>query len=777
MKNEDDWKEFIAQHFNNDNNFEYNNRVVQDALFGEANVYGERINIIFDSASKGCAITKQFLDRKGQNIDQAASIKLIDIHGKRTTPLGEKLNVPINIEGTTTFVNLVVTESKDYNIILGNEWLSKMRAKFDYGNGLLTIVTDQGEVATPVTCWDYIRDPTKFYAIPTISNENQQEELELELEDEDESESQPLFVNLQESPGGIHINERTYSRPCINYWNEQFKNPSRTYQGPGRCWCDKKLNDQQSCTICQQRWEDCEVYNLILGDDRMIIPKTSETPSYKVKIEKEDIIINIQGDKNVVIGELNETQKQQMEALLQKYAHLFANKKEELGRTNVVKHAIYTEEVPPIRQKFYRTSQKEQEHIDQEIQEMLYHKIIRPSTNSEWASPVILVPKKNGKLRFCVDYRQLNRITKKDNYPLPRIDEILDSLGKAKWFTSLDLASGYWQVEMREEDKSKTAFISRNGTYKFNVMPFGLCNAPGTFQRCMDTVLRDILWKYALVYLDDVTAFSQTFEEHLQHLETIFKRIEAAGLKINPDKCHFGAHSLQFLGHIISDQGILPDPTKIEAVKNYPQPQNLTQLRAFLGLASYYRRFIKDFSKISSPLYELLKKDIPYEWIEQRQQAFQLLKEKLISAPLLMYPDFTKPFCLYTDASYTALGAVIEQLGDDGLKHPIAYASRTTSSAERKYSSTELECAAVVWAVNYFRPYLYGKRFTIFTDHSALQWLLKLKTIKNGLTGRLARWQLQLQSFDYDIKYRPGTVNSNADALSRMPQQLNQNQQ
>jgi Reverse transcriptase (RNA-dependent DNA polymerase)/RNase H-like domain found in reverse transcriptase/Spumavirus aspartic protease (A9) len=489
-------------------------------------------------------------------------------------------------------------------------------------------------------------------------------------------------------------------------------------------------------------------------------------------LEEDDTLLQFdKNDKNksIAIGEINETQKKQLSDLLQKYSHLFATSKEELGRANVVQHAIYTEEVPPIRQKFYRTSPTEQEHIDKEIQDMLKYNIIRPSTKSEWASPVILVPKKNGKLRFCVDYRQLNKVTKKDNYPLPRIDEILDSLGNSQWFTSLDLASGYWQVEVREEDKPKTAFISRNGTYEFNVMPFGLSNAPGTFQRLMDSVLGNSLWKHVMVFLDDLNIFSRTFDEHLQHLEDVFQRIEKAGLRINPDKCHFCTQSLQFLGHIITNKGILPDDSKVEAVKNYPVPQNLTQLRAFLGLASYYRRFIKDFSKISTPLYELLKKNIPYDWTDERQQVFQFLKNKLITAPILAYPDFSKPFLLFTDASLTALGAVIEQEGSDGLKRPIAYASRSTSAAERNYSSTELECAAVVWAVNYFRPYLYGKHFTIYTDHSALQWLLKLKAIKNGLTGRMARWQLILQPYDYEIKYRPGTVNANADALSRNP--------
>ena len=300
-------------------------------------------------------------------------------------------------------------------------------------------------------------------------------------------------------------------------------------------------------------------------------------------------------------------------------------------------------------------------------------------------------------------------------------------------------------------------------------MPFGLSNAPGTFQRLMDSVLGNSLWKHVMVFLDDLNIFSKTFDEHLQHLEDVFQRIEKAGLRINPDKCHFCTQALQFLGHIITNKGILPDDSKVEAVKNYPVPQNLTQLRAFLGLASYYRRFIKDFSKILTSLYELLKKNIPYDWTDERQQVFQFLKNKLITAPILAYPDFSKPFLLFTDASLTALGAVIEQEGSDGLKHPIAYASRSTSAAERNYSSTELECAAVVWAVNYFKPYLYGKHFTIYTDHSALQWLLKLKAIKNGLTGRMARWQLILQPYDYEIKYRPGTVNANADALSRNP--------
>ncbi|GET00072.1 enzymatic polyprotein; endonuclease; Reverse transcriptase, putative [Rhizophagus clarus] len=574
---------------------------------------------------------KQLNNRINYNTQRIpAHFRLIDIQGNRTCPLGIKHNVQVNIEGYDVGINMVVTESKDYNIVL-------------------------------------------------VSIENPSE---LELEREDENvESQTFFFNVQQTSYITQIEEDVYPNECLQYWIKKFRsNDQKQWKGPAKYWCEKKLKEQQ-----------------------------------QLQLEQDDVLLYITLEKLIAIGEINNTQKEKLTTLLQKYAHLFATKKEELSRTNIVKHSIYTENIPLIRQKFYRTSQKEQEHIDKEIKKMLYYNIIRPFT-SKWASPVILVPKKNGK----------------------------------------------------------------NGMYEFNVMPFGLCNAPGTFQRYMDNILKDMLWKNTMVYLDDVNIYSKTFEEHLQHLEEVLKRVEKTGLKINPEKCHFCTQSLQFLGHIVTNKGILPDSSKVDAIKNYPISKNLTQLHAFLGLASYYRRFIKDFSKISTPLYMLLKKDIPYEWNQDRHQVFQFLKEKLITAPLLAYPDFTKSFLLFTDTSITALGAVLEQEQEDGLRHPIAYASRSTSESEQNYSSTELECAAVIWTVNYFRPYLYGKKFTIFTDHFALQWLLKLKTIKNGLTGRLARWQLILQPYDYDIKYRKEQLYYDLyQYLSNLiiPENYNKNQQ
>ena len=333
----------------------------------------------------------------------------------------------------------------------------------------------------------------------------------------------------------------------------------------------------------------------------------------------------------------------------------------QLGRTDLVKHKIFTENVPPIRSRPYLPPLTSQTFINEEVQRMLENKLIKEST-SPWTSPVVLVRKKNGKLRFCVDYRKLNNITKKDSYPLPRIDEMLDSLAGAKYFSTLDLMSGYWQVAMDPEDQEKTAFITRHGTYEFNVMPFGLCNAPATFQRLMDRVYKGIAYKYVVVYLDDTNIFSRTFDDHIKHLREVFTRIRKAGLKLNIEKCNFWMNKLPFLGHIITEKGISPDPDKIIAVQNIQPPTTVTLLRSFLGLAGYYRRFIKNFSAIAQPLNQLLHKDTAYEWNNKCQQAFEELKQRLVTAPILIYPNYKAEFILATDASYHGYGATLSQI-------------------------------------------------------------------------------------------------------------------
>ena len=458
---------------------------------------------------------------------------------------------------------------------------------------------------------------------------------------------------------------------------------------------------------------------------------------------------------------LTESQQKQLQQLINEYRDVFALSPEELGRTNWVQHTIDTGDASPIRMRPYRVPEAQKERIEKCIDDMLDQEVIRPSA-SPWASPVVLVKKPDGSDRFCADFRRVNAITKKDSYPLPRIAESLDALAGTQYFSSMDLMSGYWQIEMDPESREKTAFITHAGLFEFNVMPFGLCNAPSCFQRLMECVLRGLNWRIALIYLDDVLVYSRTFDEHLQHLRLVFHRFREAGLKLKPKKCFFGQKNVKFLGHVISPEGVQPDPAKIKAIKEYPVPRKVKDVRAFLGLANYYRKFVKDFAKIAGPLHELTKKGLKFQWTNECQAAFDLLKTALTQAPILAYPDFTLPFDLYVDASDDALGMVLGQI-QNGREVVIAYSGRKLLPAEKNYSVTEREALAAVAGVKYFQPYLYGRKFTIYTDHNAVRWLMNIREP----TGRLARWALLLQQYDFEIVHRSGRSNGNADALSR----------
>jgi len=279
------------------------------------------------------------------------------------------------------------------------------------------------------------------------------------------------------------------------------------------------------------------------------------------------------------------------------------------------------------------------------LEEMQQQGVIEPS-NSPWASPVVLVRKKDGSLRFCIDYRKLNKVTRKDSYPLPRVDDLLDSLSDAQWFSTLDLRSGYWQVEIDPGDREKTAFSTQNGLFQFRVMPFGLCNAPSTFQRLMELVLAGLSWEVCLAYLDDVVIFGRTWEEHLERLRIVLIRLREAHLKLHPKKCQFFRKCIVFLGHVISNSGVSTDPEKISSIVNWPTPTNVTELRSFLGLASYYRRFICRFAEVAAPLHRLQEKAISFQWSEQCNSAFETLKRRLSSAPVLAFPRSSDTFIL-----------------------------------------------------------------------------------------------------------------------------------
>ena len=384
--------------------------------------------------------------------------------------------------------------------------------------------------------------------------------------------------------------------------------------------------------------------------------------------------------------------------------------------------------------------------------------MIQPSS-SPWASPVVMVRKRDGTHRFCVDFRELNSVTKADTFPLPKIDDLLDQLGAARYFSTLDLASGYWQIRMHPDSVEKTAFVTPQGLHEFRVMPFGLTNAPGVFQRLMERVLSGLNPEdgpdYVVVYIDDVLVFSRTIDDHLEHLSRVIQRLHGAGLKLKPSKCHFIREEVEYLGHMITPQGLKTNARLIAAVSEFPRPRNLPEVRRFLGLSSYYRRFVPNFSKIASPLQALTRKAVEFEWSSGCEMSFQALKEKLTSAPLLAYPSFRRPFVLETDASIAGVGAVLSQLQDDGLLHPVAYASRSLTPSERNYAITELETLAVVWAITHFIAYLYGHEDTVYTDHTAVKAVLETP----NPSGKHARWWTKVYGSgvkNVTIQYRPG---------------------
>ncbi|UYV71409.1 hypothetical protein LAZ67_8003042, partial [Cordylochernes scorpioides] len=453
-------------------------------------------------------------------------------------------------------------------------------------------------------------------------------------------------------------------------------------------------------------------------------------------------------------------EKEQLKQVLERYEDLFSSG---LGRSNLAKHRIDTEGAKPIKHKPYRVSAKEREIIKEQIDEMLRDGIIRPSS-SPWSFPVILVKKRDGKYRFCVDYRKLNDVTVKDVYPIPRIDDVMDTLQGSKYFSAIDLRSGYWQVEIKEKDKEKTAFTTTHGLYEFNVMPFGLCNAPATFERNMDNVLGNLRWQICLCYLDDVIIYSSDFPTHLKRLEAVLKCFSESNLKLNDKKCRFAFEELEILGHITNQQGIKPAEYNIKAVRDFPQPKKVKEVQSFLGMCSYYRKFIKDFSLIADPLTGLIRKNAQFTWTEKQEEAFQNLKKALINPPILGHFDPNAATYIHTDASNIGLGATLVQI-ICGEEKVISYLSRTLSKAEQNYSTTEKECLAVVWAISKLRPYLYGRHFKIITDHHALCWLKNLK----DPTGRLARWALKIQEYDFDIIHKAGKKHMDVDGLSRGP--------
>lgn len=439
-----------------------------------------------------------------------------------------------------------------------------------------------------------------------------------------------------------------------------------------------------------------------------------------------------------------------------------------LGTVRVTEHRIELKPgAKPVFAQPYRAGPKAGKIEQDEVDKMLKAGVIEPA-RSEFASPVVLVPKPDGSLLFCVDYRRLNAATIKDSYPLPRMDECLDSLGDAQFFTTLVCNSGYWQIPVATGDKPKTAFTCHAGCFQFCRMPFGLCNSSATFQRTVDFLLSRFRWRSCLVYLDDIIIFSNSFDEHLAHVTETLDALQAAGFSLKLSKCHFFTRAVDYLGHTIRP-GLLEVATKnTAAIEGFREPRNQTPVRSFLGLCNVYRRFVPNFERVTAPLNAMLQNAYDFElpaFTEDQRRAFELLKRALIKPPVLQLPRSGTKLSVDTDACDYQVGCALMQEGEDGIRHPIGYWSRGLTPAEKNYSAGEKECLAVIWAVQILRPYLESTHFDLYTDHQALCWVMSMA----NASGRLARWRLRLLEHDFTIHYRKGLKNQVADAVSRLP--------
>ena len=469
---------------------------------------------------------------------------------------------------------------------------------------------------------------------------------------------------------------------------------------------------------------------------------------------------------DIDLSQVQEDHRIALQQLLNDHSEAFASNPKKPKITHLSEFAIDTGDHTPVFSPPRKYHPAKHDIIDKEINEMLRNGIIRPTLTPTWGSAAQIVSKSDGSNRLVVDYVQLNKLTKTIKFNPYGPTEILHALGEARIFSTLDLASGYWQIPVCEKDKSKTALTCRAGVFEFNVMPFGMKNAPAVFQNLMTMVLSDLSWKCATAYMDDIIVFSRSPQAHIQHLKLVFDRLIAANLSIGIKKCQWMTGEVKFLGFLATTAGIKPQPDKIQAIQVIPAPIDLKGISSFLGMVGQYQRFISGYSVKTEPLRLLRKKDEPFRWTEAQQQAFELLKEDLARLPTLRQPDFDKQFELHSDAASTKGIAVVLCQRDGNDAYPLYFASRSLTTPEKNYSVQELEALAIYWGIKKFRPYLEFGHFVVYTDHSSLRWLMNTTEEKQG---RLARWKVLLQNFSFDIIYTPGKTNFTADTLSRHP--------
>lgn len=640
------------------------------------------VNLLLDTGADLNVIKLGSLsDEVKVNVDD--TYELQGIHENLVSTIGSVL-LDIQIGDSTKQIQFQVVPTTfpiPQDGIMGRPLLEQLKAVFNCEEGTLTSDVSENEINVPARSQVVIPVCTK-----NVTGDNQD-----------------VLVHSQQLAEGLY---------CGNVLN--------TVEN-GRILICIANSQEEPRQIITPRLEELS-YQIYSNTDvkSMFFTRRAENRQNRIKLLQ----------KSLRLDHANIEEIKSVENICYEYADIFHVEGDTISCTDAIQHEIKTPGVSqPIHQRPYRLPYSQQAEIDKQVNELLEDGVITTS-DSPWIAPLLIVPKKvdatgEQRYRVVVDYRKLNSITVGDAFPMPNINEILDQLGRAKYFSCLDMASGYHQVPLCPKDQEKTAFSTNQGHFEFKRMSFGLKGAPSTFQRLANRVLMGINGFRAFVYLDDIIIIATSIQEHEERLREVFDRLRQYNLKLQPAKCEFMRREVNYLGHIISEDGIRPDSKKTACLTRFPVPRNPKEVKSFLGLAGYYRKFVKDFSRISKPLTSLLKKEARFEWSDMCQNSFEELKEILTTEPLLRHPDFSQPFLITTDASNSAIGAILSQ-GRVGSDLPISYISRTLNQAEVNYNTTEKELLAIVWAVKQFRHYVFGHKFYIVTDHRPLTWLFSV---------------------------------------------------
>ena len=669
---------------------------------------------------------------------------LTTVNGKNLNVLG-CAHICFQIKGLTQNHLFYIVRDMNRNLILGNDWLTQNGVRLYFDLGCLRIGNVYVPIEHDIHIASILRLKSRNILKPQTSNV-----CLAKIKDNPNLNQDKLFQISQTDSGYISSEPGLMISNAVVKMNKNREVPILIVNNT-----DKTFNLNRGCIV--GKLEVIEETNIASINE---INKSKENDENKTgKINRAEISAPPEHRKLV-------------EKLLFANEDLFAAKDTELGHTDTVTMKIDTGDHPPIRQKPYRTPLQKRQLVEKAINEMLEANIIRKS-RSPWSSPIILVKKFDGSERFCVDMRKINAISKTITNFLPNIDSILTLLNSSSWFSTLDLKSGYWQILMDPNDRPKTAFVCHIGLFEFNCMPFGLKNAPAIFSELMNIVL-DGLDEFAIAYLDDILIYSKSLDEHLKHIKIVFERLRKHGLKLKLKKCNFMQKETKYLGFVINENGVKPDPAKVEAIRSIKTPETVKEVRSFIGMSSFYRRFIPNFSKIAEPIIKLTKKYAKFNWTNECQIAFDYLKESLSVVPLLAYPDVNKPYKLYCDASDTCIGACLTQecsndknqlYGVANNEKPIFFLSHRLSRTQEKWPIIEKEAYAIHYALQKLDHYLHGAEFVIKTDHKPLKYILE-SPMQNK---KIQVWALNISSYNAKIEFLNGQANLIADLLSRSP--------